>query len=99
MMAAIRPGPQEKEMSQKSGRRSFLQRGALALTGASALSSLEVLGAQKNAPKTPATSPVKADDCHCALAIDGTPLDTGTSELRPAIERYSVELRDYERVF
>jgi uncharacterized protein (DUF885 family) len=29
---------------------------------------------------------------------DGTPLDTGTSELKPVIERYAVELRDYERV-
>ena len=37
--------------------------------------------------------------CNCALAGDGTPLDTGTSELRPLIERYSVELRDLERVY
>src|SRR5262249_50279680 len=32
-------------------------------------------------------------------ASDGTPLDTGTSELRPVIERYEVELRDLNRVF
>lgn len=32
-------------------------------------------------------------------ASDGTPLDTGTSELRPVIERYDVELRNLNRVY
>ncbi|MGD0772846.1 MAG: DUF885 family protein [Candidatus Solibacter sp.] len=32
-------------------------------------------------------------------AVDGSPLDTGTSEMRPAIERYGVELRDLNRVY
>lgn len=32
-------------------------------------------------------------------AVDGSPLDTGTSEMRPVIERYGVELRDLNRVY
>jgi hypothetical protein len=32
-------------------------------------------------------------------AVDGSPLDTGTSEMRPVIERYAVELRDLNRVY
>src|SRR5262249_21133445 len=38
-------------------------------------------------------------DCNCTKGSDGTPLDTGTSEIRPVIERYDVELRDLNRVF
>src|SRR5579872_2830039 len=38
-------------------------------------------------------------DCACVRASDGSPLDTGTSELRPMIERFFVELRDLERVY
>jgi len=38
-------------------------------------------------------------DCNCSRAPDGSPLDTGTSELRPVIERYDVELRDLNRVY
>ena len=33
-------------------------------------------------------------DCNCTRGADGSPLDTGASELRPVIERYDVELRD-----
>ena len=33
------------------------------------------------------------------LAGDGSPLDTGSSEIRAAIERYEVELRDLNRVY
>ncbi len=40
-----------------------------------------------------------APDCNCTRAADGSPLDTGTSELRPMIERYDVELRDLNRVY
>jgi uncharacterized protein (DUF885 family) len=47
--------------------------------------------AQRQAPKT--------DDCNCSLASDGSPLDTSTSEIRPVIERYDVELRDLNRVY
>src|SRR5215471_14670997 len=32
-------------------------------------------------------------------AVDGSPLDTGTSEMRPVIERYGVELRELNRVY
>ena len=32
-------------------------------------------------------------------AADGSPLDTGASEVRPVIERYEVELRDLNRVY
>jgi hypothetical protein len=38
-------------------------------------------------------------DCNCSKAPDGSPLDTGTSELRPVIERYDVDLRDLNRVY
>jgi len=38
-------------------------------------------------------------DCKCTAGTDGTPLDTGTSELRPMIERYNVDLQDLRRVF
>ena len=32
-------------------------------------------------------------------ATDGSPLDTGTSEIKPVIERYEVELRNLNRVY
>jgi hypothetical protein len=38
-------------------------------------------------------------ECNCTRGTDGTPLDTGTSEMRPVIERYDVELRDLNRVY
>jgi hypothetical protein len=75
-------------------RRHLLKRAGLAFIGAGALSPARFLSAQKTPSK-----PAKTEDCHCTLAGDGTPLDTGTSELRPVIERYSVELRDLERVY
>jgi hypothetical protein len=37
--------------------------------------------------------------CDCTRGSDGTPLDTETSEMRPVIERYDVELRDLNRVY
>jgi hypothetical protein len=40
-----------------------------------------------------------ADDCNCTRGSDGSPLDTGASEMRPAIEWYEVELRDLNRVY
>jgi hypothetical protein len=77
-------------MSQNS-RRQLLKHGGLALIGAGALSRVGRLDAQKNAPKPGA--------CNCTLAADGTPLDTAGSELRPLIERYTADMRDYERVY
>lgn len=76
-------------MSHNASRRHLLQRGGLALLGAGALSQVEPLHAQKSAPQ----------NCNCTIAADGTPLDSGASELRPTIERYMVELRDYGRVY
>ena len=38
-------------------------------------------------------------ECNCTRGTDGTPLDTGPSEMRPVIERYDVELRDLNRVY
>jgi hypothetical protein len=81
-------------MNHRSSRRSLIKLLGAAVAGGSALSSLE---AQKATPK-PAAAP-RADDCNCTIAADGTPLDTGTSEVRPMIERYSVELRDRERIY
>ena len=72
-------------------RRSALQRVGLGLLGSGALSRLDSQAAQRQGSKT--------DDCNCSLAADGSPLDTGTSEIRPAIERYEVELRNLNRVY
>jgi hypothetical protein len=70
-------------------RRSVLRDCGLVLAGA--LSPAEPVEAQRPAANTL--------DCNCTRAADGTPLDVGTSELRPMIERYGVELRDYQRVY
>src|SRR5690349_18443100 len=75
-------------------RRSVLQRGGAALLGAGALSGLA--SAQRAQTKPVAA---KAEECNCSLGTDGSPLDTGASELRPVIERYEVELRNLNRVY
>jgi len=77
-------------MIRNLGRRDWLKGGIFSLLGAGALGP---------APMRAQKSPAKPESCNCTLGADGTPLDTGTSELRPVIERYSVELRDYERVY
>ena len=41
----------------------------------------------------------RAADCNCSKASDGSPLDTGASELKPVIERYDVDLRNLNRIF
>jgi len=41
----------------------------------------------------------RVPDCNCSRAADGSPLDIGTSEIRPMIERYGVELDDLNRLF
>jgi hypothetical protein len=81
-------------------RRSVIRRAGLALlaTGAALRSEPQAL-AQRPGSKAPAPSNAKPDDCNCSLASDGSPLDTGTSEVRPVIERYEVELRDLNRVY
>ncbi len=80
-------------------RRSALRKAGLALLGVGAASELEPQAAAQRAAKAPAAPASKADDCNCLLASDGSPLDTGTSELRPVIDRYEVELRDLSRVY
>ena len=74
-------------------RRSLLKTGGAALFGAGLLSQVET---PASAQRTPAAQP---EDCNCTHAPDGSPLDTGISEVRPVIERYQVELRDVERVY
>jgi len=74
-------------------RRSILKRGGAALLGAGVLSQVETSALAQR------TAAAKPDDCNCTHAPDGSPLDTGTSEIRPVIERYQVELRDVERVY
>jgi uncharacterized protein (DUF885 family) len=84
----------------ESNRRSILKRSGLALLGTAVLSEVEPLAvAQRSAAKPAPQQPPKLDECRCTLAADGTALDVGTSELRPAIERYGVELRDLNRVY
>jgi len=76
----------------KLNRRSILHRGGLALLGAGVLSRTEPAAqAQRGASKP--------EECNCARAADGSPLDTGASEIRPVIERYEVELRDLNRIY
>jgi hypothetical protein len=82
---------QEKHVMMPN-RRSVLKRGGIALFGAGVLSQVET-PAQAQRPAA------KPEDCNCTHAPDGSPLDTGTSEIRPVIERYQVELRDVERVY
>jgi uncharacterized protein (DUF885 family) len=64
-----------------------LNRRSLLRTGGMAAMGANAASAQRNSP-----------DCACSRAPDGSPLDTGTSELRPMIERFFVELQDLERV-
>ena len=80
-------------------RRSILKSGTAALFGAGALTRVETPAmAQRAAVQKPEATP-KTGDCNCLYAPDGSPLDTGISEIRPVIERYQVELRDVERVY
>jgi len=80
------------------GRRELLKRGTLTLISAGALEPA-LIHAQKTSAKQPTSTSAKAEECGCTLAADGTLLDTGVSELRPVIERYVVELRDYQRIY
>jgi uncharacterized protein (DUF885 family) len=75
-------------------RRSVFRRGGAALLGAGALANPAPAQRAQTKPAAP-----KADECNCSFATDGSPLDTGTSELRPVIERYEVELRNLNRVY
>jgi Bacterial protein of unknown function (DUF885) len=83
----------------KLNRRSALRRAGLALLGTGAASGLEPQAAVQRAGSKSAAPATATDDCNCLLGADGSPLDTGVSEIRPVIERYEVELRDLERVY
>jgi hypothetical protein len=85
---------------EQMNRRSVIRGAGLALLGTGvALASEPQTPAQRAGSKAPAPSNSKPDDCNCSLATDGSPLDTGTSEVRPVIERYEVDLRDLNRVY
>src|SRR5271154_1805908 len=84
----------------KLNRRNVLRKGGLALLGAGAIARLDPQAMAQRGGAKPAVPPSqKPEDCNCAIATDGSPLDTGTSEIRPVIERYDVELGDLNRVY
>lgn len=76
----------------KLNRRNMFHRAGLALLGAGALAQTP------SGSRTPRGNS-NSEDCNCSRATDGSPLDNGTSEIRPLIERYEVELRDLNRVY
>ena len=77
-------------------RRQLLRNGGLAILGAGALSPQELI-AQAHPGKTTQTASPAA--CACDKAADGTPLDTGTSEMIPVVARYDVEYAELSRRF
>ncbi|MGD0870837.1 MAG: DUF885 family protein [Bryobacteraceae bacterium] len=81
-------------------RRTLLKRAGTALLGAGVLAETEwpAVAQRATANRAPQTA-AKTEDCNCMVAADGSPLDTGTSELRAAIERYGTDLRDLSRVY
>ncbi|HEY5382559.1 MAG TPA: DUF885 family protein [Acidobacteriaceae bacterium] len=48
---------------------------------------------------THATHTASAAACACDTAADGTPLDTGASEMIPVVERYELELSEVSRIY
>ncbi len=84
-----------------SDRRSVLKSGLVVL-GAGVFTDVRSLAAlqkpKASAPQTKA-APGAHDACNCDHAADGTLFDIGTSELRPMIERFEVDLRDITRVY
>src|ERR1700761_4346788 len=77
-------------------RRQLLKGSGLAMLGAG-LQSPHDLVAQARPGKT--THTASAGACGCETAADGTPLDTGTSEMIPVVERYDLELSEVSRRF
>ena len=77
-------------------RRQLLKGSGLAILGAGTLSPQELV-AQAHPGKT--THAASAGACGCEIAADGTPLDTGTSEMIPVVERYDIELSELSRIF
>ena len=77
-------------------RRQLLKGSGLAILGAGTLSPQDLI-AQAHPGKAKQTASGAA--CACETAADGTPLDTGTSEMIPVVERYDVELSEVSRRF
>jgi hypothetical protein len=77
-----------------SDRRSILKNGLVVL-GAGVLTDVSSLAALQK-PSANASKTKAAPGTHAA---DGTPFDIGTSELRPMLERFEVDLRDITRVY
>lgn len=77
-------------------RRQLLKGSSLAILGAGTLSAQDLV-AQVHPGKAAHTASPAA--CGCETAADGTPLDTGASEMIPVVERYDLELNELSRVF
>jgi hypothetical protein len=85
-----------------SDRRSILKNGLVVLsagvlTDVSSLAALQKPSAGTSQGKSGGTAAHAA--CNCDHAADGTLFDVGTSELRPMLERFEVDLRDITRVY
>jgi hypothetical protein len=77
-------------------RRQLLKGSGLAILGAGTLSPQELI-AQAHPGK--ATQTAGAAACACDKGADGTPLDTGASEMIPVVERYELELSEVSRIY
>ena len=85
-----------------SDRRSILKNGLVVLgagvlTNVSSLAALQKPSAGASQTKSAAAGAHAA--CNCDRAADETLFDVGTSELRPMLERFEVDLRDITRVY
>jgi hypothetical protein len=85
-----------------SDRRSILRNGLVVLgagvlTDVSSLAALQKPSAGASQTKTAASGAHAV--CNCDHAADGTLFDIGTSELRPMLERFEVDLRDITRLY
>src|SRR6201996_4430430 len=77
-------------------RRQLLKSSGYAILGSGVLGSQKLI-AQTHAGKTTPTASATA--CACDKGADGSPLDTGTSEMIPVVERYDLEFSELSRVF
>ena len=77
-------------------RRQLLKGSGFAILGAGTLSPQDLVS-QAHAGK--GKQMASASACACETAADGTPLDTGASEMIPVVERYDIELSEVSRRF
>jgi hypothetical protein len=99
----------EGKMSAMHTDRRMMLKGGLAVLAASVIPAVDPLGADPLAHDPQSTghsSSQRAADqsthtagCACDHAADGSLFDVGASEMRPMIERYSVDLRDINRIY